>query len=318
MRNFVWSDDAVQKLAARFVCVTEECFDLDPPDWLDWVSNTESTRLFLMYKKNAPHLIPKGSSTAQGTYCMTADGEFLSGDFANNSRDGIVQILEQAWSQFEKKAAQKGWQPLPIPTEKIELSLGEAPQTGGLKFHVSSRDLPRGTDRRPGKNAYEKAAWNQGWIDFTAEEAALFMPAGSQPKALPSALVQKLALTALRDNVRGQVSDWKEPHFKSGSMTVQQVGEKRGRVLLQYHGAVSLADAKRSYQAEIHGRAIYDQTVTGGRFVQFQMLAVGQRSGASTFNRRENDLAAAPMGVAMELNSGQGNPTVPGRTPKVR
>jgi hypothetical protein len=294
MRNFVWSDDAVQKLAARFVCVTEECFDLDPPEWLDWVSNPESTRLFLTYKKNAPHLIPRGSSTAQGTYCMTADGEFLSGDFANNSRDGIVQILEQAWAQFEKKAAQKGWHPQPIPTEKIELSLGKAPQSGGLKFQVSSRDLPRGNDRRPGKDLFQRAAWNQRWVDFNAEEAALFMHAGSQPKTLPIALVKKLALTALKDNVRGQSSDWKETNFKSGTMTVQQAGEKAGRILLQYRGTVSLADAKRSYQAEIHGRAIYDTSATEGRFVQFQILAVGQRSDASTFNRRENDLAPPP------------------------
>ncbi|MFT5499540.1 MAG: hypothetical protein ACI9TH_004956 [Kiritimatiellia bacterium] len=314
MRNFVWSDDEVQKLATNYVCVTEECFDLDPPKWLEWVSNPDSTQLFLKYKRNAPNLIPNGSPTAQGTYCMTADGTYLAGDFSLSNRDGTLQTLRKGWSKFQDLAKEKGWQPQAIPNDAIETSLGEAPEPGGIKFHIFSRDLPRGDDEHPGQNRNEQTAWNQNWLDLKPDQAASLVNLTPTPQPVAQAVLEHLGMQAFKDNVRGQ-NGWKKGAFKSGSLTVHLAGQKGSRALLQYRGQVHMEQEGSSYAPSIVGRAIYDTAKQV--FTQFEMLGVGQRTGASGGNRRQNDPGPAPMGIVLELDEGSGNPSRVGRTPRI-
>ncbi|MFP6905516.1 MAG: hypothetical protein VCG02_09890 [Verrucomicrobiota bacterium] len=314
MRNFVWSDDEIQELASQFVCATEECFDLKPPEWLDWVSNPDSTRLFLKYDRNAGDLIPPGSSTAQGTYCMTADGDYLSGDFGLDNAEGTKRSLRKALANFERIAQQRGWKPRPIPRAPLERSLGKKPEPGALKFHVSSRDLPRGKDRAPGSNRNEKAAWNQNWLDLDPGEVRGLVNLERNPRPVPRAVLEKISRVAFKDNVRGQ-NGWKKGAFQDGTLEASLVSRKGHRALIRYTGEVKMAEGQKRYDAKLSGRAIYDESTD--TFTEFQLLAVGQRHGGATYNFRKNDPGPAPMGVALELSDGQGNPSRVGRTPRI-
>ena len=90
-RRIVWSDDDIQKLSRKFVCVADEAFLLGPPKWFKpkWLppAGQRSLRLFQTFKRNAPAGVIPNGPTVQGVYCMTADCEFLSGFFAWAFRD---------------------------------------------------------------------------------------------------------------------------------------------------------------------------------------------------------------------------------------
>jgi hypothetical protein len=75
------------------------------------------------------------------------------------------------------------------------------------------------------------------------------------------------------------------------------------------------AEGQKRYDAKLSGRAIYDESTD--TFTEFQLLAVGQRHGGAAYNFRKNDPGPAPMGVALELSDGQGNPSRAGRTPRI-
>ena len=64
-------------------------------------------------------------------------------------------------------------------------------------------------------------------------------------------------------------------------------------------GTADLAEEERSYKAQLHGQAVYDSNTQA--FVEFELVAVGQRTGKGGANGRENDLCPAPMGVAFIL-----------------
>jgi hypothetical protein len=60
-------------------------------------------------------------------------------------------------------------------------------------------------------------------------------------------------------------------------------------------GFARLEHSRWSYQCRLHGKAVYDHARR--RFVEFELVAVGQRSGRDEFNFREDDPGPAPMGV---------------------
>ena len=58
--------------------------------------------LFKKYRADAPPgVVPVGGSTVQGVYCMTADGEYLSGYFAWAFKDRAQDVLENGWQRFQ-------------------------------------------------------------------------------------------------------------------------------------------------------------------------------------------------------------------------
>ena len=103
---------------------------------------------------------------------MTAEGEFLSGYFAWAFRDRAKRVIEEGWNRFEQLAKQKNLNPAPVPINRLDHTLGESLETGGLKLEVAVRDLPRGDVQRPGTNAFRRDAYNLSWIDLSASEVA--------------------------------------------------------------------------------------------------------------------------------------------------
>jgi len=62
------------------------------------------------------------------------------------------------------------------------------------------------------------------------------------------------------------------------------------------------AEQRRGYEASLAGRATWDRRRE--RFTAFALVAVGRRWGGTQFNQRGDDLAPAPLGVALTLLDG--------------
>ena len=295
----IWSDPSIQQIATNYVCVIEETFFLYPPDWLKNPPNPAATRLFKTYARNAPRgVLPQNSSTYQGLYAMLADGTYLSGKFARQSNVVARDALEQGLANFKKIAAERGYRPKPVPTDKLELYGGGPLRKGGIKLEVAYRDFPRGDQVRPG-DWYFKNPYNLGWYDLTPAEAKHFVTDSKQPESLPDAVFQKLACKVLKDAVRGQMRDWKPGDIKQGALFTQLVGQKGSVKTFALKGKVDFAHGDVTYAPKLYGTASYD---TGrGEFTDFRLVAAGQRTGKAGANGRTNDLGPAPMGVGLKL-----------------
>jgi hypothetical protein len=282
------------------VCVIDECFDLRPPPWLkqEWLSNPESTRLFIKFTENAPPLWPQNTTTHQGFYCMTADGEYLAGGFARTSREKSAQLMADALARFDELAQQRDWKPKPIPNNRFELTMGEPTAPGGIKLEVASRDLPRGNDRRPGKHEWERGMHNLTWHDLPPAEAARFVTDRSDRVAVPNPILEKLAMTALRDNVRGQ-NGWKKGAFREGQLYTQLIERRGDTQVMRLSGYAIMNESGRVLASQLHGKAEFNSQRRV--FESFELVASGQRQGAAGANGRGQDPGPAPMGVALRM-----------------
>jgi hypothetical protein len=61
-----------------------------------------------------------------------------------------------------------------------------------------------------------------------------------------------------------------------------------------------MAFGPRGYDAKLFGAGEWD--VRKGAFKSLDIVVIGMRRGAATFNQRENDPGPAPMGVTLSLS----------------
>ena len=284
----------MQRAAANFVCVAEECFFLYPPAWLKHPPKPESTRIFKAYVANAPRMWAPNTTTHQGIYCMAPDGGYLSGTPGLSVNAPARKLIADAWTKWRAK----GISMKPVPTDPIPLYGGKDPELGSVKLQVAYRDLPRGDVRRPSSAKFQNP-YNLGWFDLTAKEAASLVTTSKEPVAIDRDLFVRLATHTLKDAVRGQCRNFKPEDFKAGSMTTQLVSDSGGKQTFRLQGNADLGDAQRTYKPSLRGFAIYDQASKS--FTQLELVAVGQRTGKSGANGRETDLGPAPMGVSFRL-----------------
>lgn len=298
-RREIWSDPEIQKIASDYVCVIEETFFLFPPEWMKNPPNPEATKLFQTYIGNAPPgLVPAQTSTYQGLYAMTANGDYLSGKFARQSREEAERVLRQGLEEWRRQVDRAGGRPKDVPTNRLAMYGGEEPRKGGLKLEVVYRDLPRGEVRRPG-NAQFPNPYNLGWFDLNPAEARSLVTGQREKVAVPDPVFRRLALTRLKDAVRGQMQDWKKEDLKSGSLWVRQLSEEGGRETYEMGGEALLERGELSFAPKFHGRFTFDPDTR--EFTAFQLLAAGQRTGNGAANGRATDLGPAPMGIAFSL-----------------
>jgi hypothetical protein len=252
--------------------------------------------------------------TRQGTYCAAPSGVFLASVNSNDPVQ-IAKMLERALAKWEKLTA-----------DQRLLSADPAAQTAavkraernyphdGLVLHVFSRDLPRDN---PGAG-WRATAWNQDYAWFTKKEVRRLLPEKlevGQSKELPKALMDRLACAHLVDNVRGQTVPYEEKDVKKARLVLQVTAVQGGVVTLRLEGEAHLAAEgkwpvqgarkqqkalqKRGFEARILGQATYD--LSKERFSTFDLLALGDRWGASQFNVRRGDTDTAPLGILFTL-----------------
>lgn len=274
---------------------------LGPPTWLnrDWLEPNDRAGLdlFKKYRANAPTgIVPAGGSTVQGVYCMTADGEYLSGYFAWAFKDRAKSVIERGWRQFQTMARDRGWNPQPVPKNRLVQTLGRQIEHGGMKLEAAIRDLPRGEVVHPGRNEFERCSHNVKWIDLTAQQARAFVTESKTPRPVVRSAWQELASRALKDCARGQCSDWKPEHLRHGELLTQLIQRDDGHLTLRITGEIRFESDERSFGPKLFGRAVYDQRTEA--FRSFQLVAVGQRTGRAGANGRQHDMGPAPLGVA--------------------
>ena len=284
------------------MCAADEAFFLDPPRHFqdDWLPDKQSTRLFRKFKGNAPGGLFPGGPTVQGVYCMTVDGDFLSGYFAAAPRDRARRVIEEGWERWSRLAKERGYRSRPIPRTPLDSVPGQSAPAGGLKLEVAVRDLPRGEETHPGSEEWHRRAFNLNWIDFTAGEARSFVTTERSRRKVPAGVLEKLALKTLKDSVRGQCGDWKKDALKEGELATELIEKAGERLTMRLTGFARLEQRGRAYDCRLHGKAVYDERQ--GRFLRFELVATGQRSGNDEFNFRAEDLGSAPMGVAYILH----------------
>ncbi|NNE90661.1 MAG: hypothetical protein HKN23_03355 [Verrucomicrobiales bacterium] len=228
---------------------------------------------------------------------MTAGGDYLSGRFARQSNQIARATLTGGLEAWEKLAAQRNYEPKPVPTDRLDLFGGKPLQKGGLKLEVAYRDFPRGDVRRPGDARFPNPH-NLGWYDLSPAEARSFLPADGKQKVSDS-VFRKLAITTLKDAVRGQMNGWKEHEMTEGELHSEKTGQSGTVSTYKLTGHAKFAVGDRTYEPALFGLAKFDSA--SGEFTQFQLIASGQRTGKGGANGRETDLGPAPMGVGLQL-----------------
>ncbi len=255
------------------------------------------------------------SSTRQGTYATTADGRLLISWNTNDPRV-VASKLRQAiarWQEIQKA----GGQPADVPAlDAAKLNREERfyPENG-LVLRVNTRDLPRD----PPQEGRWADSWNQDFAWFKKEEARQFVPtvlAVDETCEVPRALVERLARMHLVDNVRGQTTHFPAWAVEEAKLTIRiteiegevVVLRLEGRTRTREEGRWSIGgfrDAdrptqqKRGMELALLGRARYDRKQE--KFVAFELVAAGMRSGGTQYNGRARDLDPAPFGALLSL-----------------
>jgi hypothetical protein len=174
------------------------------------------------------------------------------------------------------------------------------------------RDLGRAVDERD----WRTRAWNQDQAWFTAAEARAFVPERAEAGAavaVPARLVARLARLHLVDTVRGQTPPFAREAVQEAALRSEVVRVDGGAVHLRLSGSTrTLAkgrwpigdggepqESERGVRTELDGRAVWDRAA--GRFTSFELLALGERFGATQYNQRANDTAPARIGFAFVL-----------------
>jgi hypothetical protein len=187
-------------------------------------------------------------------------------------------------------------------------------------LRVVCRDLPRNDIRD-----YWKFAWGLDHAWFTREEARALVPKavkGSRQQ-IKRELVERLGRFHLVDSVRGRESLPFPPEaVQIAELTSEVIDANRNRVSLKFYGRTRTIDKTelfpdkpaaqmRGFDAQLLGRGEYDRKRE--RFTIFELLAIGERRGATSCNMRiqDDDLGPAPMGVLLMLASDSPADAVP-------
>jgi hypothetical protein len=297
----VWSDDEVQKLASQFLCVADEVWGLEHLD-------TPGPRFFQQYGKTVPPEQWWLDKTKQGIYSMTADGEYLGAHAARHSKEQTIDLLTRSLKKWEEIVKAKGLNPRPIPRRGkwhwegngvAARAGGNAGATAALILQVNSRDLPRADGRFAGPGEYRNA-WNQNWLDFSAQDAAGFLPKDGARTEVPSALFHRMAREALIDNVRGQTGSWPEAAIRKAVLTSEPVLTQGDSWTVRLEGEFRAEESSRSFDGKLHGKAVYDTRMK--RFTHFELVAVGVRTGDTGHaNFRTVGEGASALGISFVL-----------------
>lgn len=299
----VWSDPLVAKLSREFVTVADEVYTLYPEDkWnLDRVKDTEEHKFFKRYGESMPEGDWNDPGTKQGLYMIGPNAEYLEGRFAASAfPDDIAERMQRALDRWKVLAKKKGYKNRSVP----KVVSTAPPRVDGKEFvlRVHSRDLPRGDrgsdDARFDKKRHEEAgwmgftkwAWNENWL--AVDDWRALVPKGRKEQSVDGDLVRLLAQQMLIDSVRGQAGTWRKRAVKKATLSMSRKGKR-----VTYRGEVDLDDGERSIRARLYGEGEYDSKKRD--LVRFELVALGTRRGAHTFNQRGEDPGPAPIGFAL-------------------
>lgn len=308
-RRAIWADAEVQALLQNFVTVADEVHRLQRGG----NAESEMFRSFCEEGHYGGRVQP--TSTRQGIYAVAPSGRFLA-SVNTRSPKSMVQMLERALAR---------WRELGEPERRLGAAQRERLlqssrfedryPADGLVLAEYLRDLeasalPAGDWRR--------AAWNEDQIWFTKAEARAFVPAAEVGASveLGQRLVERLVCLHLVDSVRGQTSAFRPSHIQAANWRSEVLGIDGDRLRLALSGATAAVekgrwrvrdrnvgndpiDHERGVRTELSGRAVWNRK--SERFESFELLAIGERWGATQYNGRPASGAPTPVGFAFVL-----------------
>ena len=255
------------------------------------------------------------TSTRQGTYATTASGELLA-SWNNNNPRFVARKLHEALAAWDRRKAQGQESTGKSALKAADLNRADRfyPENG-LVLRVNTRDLPRD---RPVDKQWANA-WNQDFAWFTRAEARQFLPVSprqGEEQTVPRPLVERLVRFHLLDNVRGQTSPFPADAVKDARLSVKVTAIKDDVALLRLEGNTRAVHQgkwpirgfrdmnqptvqERGLDLKLLGHARYD--LKKERFVDFEVVAIGERWGGTQYNGRSRDLGAAPFGATLTL-----------------
>ncbi len=282
----------MRELAARFACAADETWRLQ--------RGTDPEARFFQSFADKGHYTAKGG-TRQGYYVITPSGKLLASVNSRNP-DAILKTMRQGLDGWKKASPDERRLPDEAnfrPTNRLERSYPE----GGLILERFARDLA-GSDGR----------WNRDFVWFTSKEAAALVPDGDAAEA-PRALAQRLACLALVDNVRGQSLPFAPAEIEEATLRFTVTKRVDGVVHLEISGVTRAVakgpwllgesdwtppeDYPRTLRTRLLGHARYDEKA--GAFTEFELVAIGTRTGRTGNSGRGKDPKPTPIGFAFTL-----------------
>lgn len=207
------------------------------------------------------------------------------------------------------------WKEIPVAARRLPPELDVAPEhrwehgypAGGLALERFSRDVdPAGLAAEP------DARWNRDTVWCSADELRAWLPrdpAVGDAFALKD-LAERLARFALVDDVRGQTLPYAPEEIERAELTARVVAREGSRVELELTGATRAEAGEewllgdnlwtprrnlpRALACRLLGRATAD--VERGAFADFELAAVGVRTGRTQMNGRGADLGPSVVG----------------------
>lgn len=244
----------------------------------------------------------------QGIYVFTPEGKFLS-SLNNLSADKVLKVLD---------AGLKKWNALPDAKKSAVSPNKFAPRHrwedfyphDGLVLNAISRDLPLDlkADSPP------RSTWNRDAAWFSSDEAQkiipLNKPVGHQFE-LPEFFTKRIAQFSLVDAVKGQTSPFKAEEIKGSRISGTIVSTDQAQVTIQITGATSGVHRTRGVKTNLLGKATFDREKK--RFLNFEIVCIGERWGRTPFNDRRKQLESSPIGYVFQM----AQPDQPLQTPGI-
>lgn len=302
----VWSDPDVQRLAKEFVCSTEEVDILFPRNkWLiERLKNDPAVRLFRdIYGKQAPrqHWDPNPSKTKQGVYAMMPDGTYLSGRFVGTRKEQVMTLMREALLKWKSLVKERKLNPKPVPQNEALLAWKkQKAEELGLHVQLHYRDLPRMGKQVTGHGKKIGGHYNTTWLELTKAEAGTLVAKNSEWQEVPVGVRNKIFTLGLKDIVYGQSPKWKAGSVIGGNLKVRQGKTTRSGLVIELAGKFHLKDHSHEFKGHLLGKMLWSEK--DRKITRFEVVALGSRSGGTTYNFRNGDEAAAPLGISMSMN----------------
>jgi hypothetical protein len=290
----------VLKLAAKFVPAADEVYRMQNLE----TGTDPECRLFQKFAELGHYRRP--GTSRQGTYCVTPSGVLL-GSVNSNDPKRVADLLEKSLTKWGTLKREERLLPTDPRKQLADIKRPERhyPE-GGLVLNVTSRDMPReGGKASPARAGWRALAWNQDFAWFTKAEARRFVPPEAKVgkrQDLPVPLVHRIACAHLIDNVRGQTSPFEESQVKKARLGAEVTAVDGDVVSLRLEGETRTAmEGGREHGLDMRllGKATFD--LAKGRFLTFELVAVGSRWGHTQLNGRRGDTDAAPIGILFTL-----------------
>lgn len=298
-RRSVWSDQRVLEACASFVPAADEVWRLQRDD-------DPECRWFREAVRGSSDQV---AGSMQGTYVITASGELL-GRINSSSPDRVLAMLERA---LEK------WRALPAASRDATAPDSASPKhrwedsfpSDGLALVRFARDVEEAPTQPPAKPVNRDTVW------FSAAELRGLVPTRGEAGAareVDPALSERLARFAFVDNVRGQTLPFSASSIRAAALRSEVVAVEGDRWTMRLTGRThAVTDGSepgedywrsnrqwpRSMATEVLGQARWNATER--RFESFELVALGTRTGRTTFNGRAREAEGSSHRVGFLL-----------------